>query len=494
MKTMSISLMDRTKGYLTLKVVSRVVDKIRGGDIDAVADLFESLAKIAPSKYHKESFKLLAKKIRDKDPFSQPFIRAIKGLNPLCIQKILQNLFVNFMVIGRSVRDRKMRELGVHLPNFMVISPTMKCNLHCRGCYAGKYDQKNDLPYEVFDRILTEGKSLGMYFYTLSGGEILLYPRIFELWEKHSDCYFQFYTNGTLLTDEIIDRIAALGNVAPMISIEGTKAHTDARRGQGIYENIFAVYAKMKEKGMPYGFSTTFTNLNADYIISGDFISTMVDAGCTFGWLFQYIPIGVKPDLTYMASPEQRNELREKTAEWRRNGTYPMIFGDFWNDGPYVDGCMAGGRRYWHVIHNGMVEPCVFAPFAVDNVKEKSLVEIAKSPFFKAIRDAQPYDDDNLFRPCMIIDHPEVLRTLVKEYGAKPCHEGLEAMLEGEVAEGLDKYSEDFREISDPKWDEYGRDNYWKGLEREDDEYTLGKARKHLPEACLKCSKRSCCG
>jgi len=484
---MSTSLLDRTKGFLSLQLAKNVTSRMKEGDVEGVASVFEKMAKVAPAKYHRESFRLLARKIRDNDPFAQPFFRIARELDPHCLQKLLQNLFVNFMVIGRGIRDRKEKQSGVHLPNFMVISPTMKCNLHCKGCYAAEYDQKHDLSFEEMDRLLTEGKSLGMYFYTFSGGEVLMHHRIFDLWKKHSDCYFQFYTNGTLLDDETIEKLYELGNVAPMISVEGTKEQTDARRGEGVYDQVLDSFSRMKKKGMAYGFSTTFTSNNADYIASDDFVQHMMDFGCNFGWIFQYIPVGLEPDLTYMATPEQRNKLREKIAEIRDNRDYPILFGDFWNDGPYVDGCMAGGRRYWHVIHNGMVEPCVFAPFAVDNIKEKSIVEIADSPFFRAIREAQPYDDDNLLRPCMIIDHPEVLRELVKKFDAQPCHSGLEAMLEGEVAEGIDSYAGKLKEIYDPVWESYWREKYWKALEREDDEYVLGKARKHLPASCSAC-------
>jgi len=489
----NISLIDKTKGFLSLKLINNITSRMQEGDIEGVADVFESLGRIAPAKYHRESFRLLANKIRNNDPFAQPFFRLVRELDTHCLQKLMQNVFVNFMVIGRAIRDRKQKEYGVHLPNFMVISPTMKCNLHCKGCYAAEYDQSNDMTFEEMDKILTEGKSLGMYFYTFSGGEAIMHPRIFDLWEKHSDCYFQFYTNGTLLDEKTVDRLYELGNVAPMLSIEGTREQTDARRGQGVYDRIIDAFGRMKKRGMAFGFSTTFTSANADYIVSNDFVARMVELGCSFGWIFQYIPIGLKPDLTYMASPEQRNRLREKVAEIRESHEYPILFGDFWNDGPYVDGCMAGGRRYWHVIHNGLVEPCVFAPFAVDNIKEKSIVEIAKSPFFKAIRDAQPYDDDDLLRPCMIIDHPEILRELVKKFHAVPCHKGLGAMLEGEVADGLDDYAERMKEIYDPVWDSYWRQKYWKALEREDDEYILGKARKHLPVGCSECQKCGGC-
>jgi hypothetical protein len=166
-----------------------------------------------------------------------------------------------------------------------------------------------------------------------------------------------------------------------------------------------------------------------------------------------------------MATPEQRAKLHEKVEEWRSK--YPIFLGDFWNDGPYVDGCMAGGQRYLHVISNGDVEPCVFVHFAVDNIREKSLVEILDSPFFRAIREAQPYDDDNLLRPCLIIDHPWLLRQLVEEYGARPTHAGAEKVI-GELAEGVDSYALRLKEIYDPLWDEKGREKYLRSLSKED--------------------------
>lgn len=157
----------------------------------------------------------------------------------------------------------------------------------------------------------------------------------------------------------------------------------------------------------------------------------------------------------------------------------PHIFGRFWNDGPYVDGCMAGGQRYLHIISSGEVEPCVFVHFAVDNIKEKSLLEVLQSDFFKAIREAQPYDDDNLLCPCVIIDHPHVLRELVKKYGAKPTHPGAEALLK-DLAPGLDRYSEEIRSIFGPEWEERGRSKYLKSLEKEDKKELLERIKKRI--------------
>ena len=127
-----------------------------------------------------------------------------------------------------------------------------------------------------------------------------------------------------------------------------------------------------------------------------------------------------------------------------------MLLMDFWNDGPLVGGCMAGGRYYVHINVHGDVEPCVFAQFAVDNIRSKSLHEVLDSPFFRRIRARQPYSDDYL-KPCMIIDHPHVLRELIRESGARPTYEGGDALLTS-AADGLDAYARRWGELADAEW------------------------------------------
>jgi len=109
------------------------------------------------------------------------------------------------------------------------------------------------------------------------------------------------------------------------------------------------------------------------------------------------------------------------------------------------------------VNSNGDVEPCVFVHFKQPeyNVKEKSLIEILKSPLFEAIRSKQPYKDSdeenpNLLRPCLVIDHPELLRNIVKETKAVPTC--APSILEKEVEEIVDKYAEEWKQKSEKIW------------------------------------------
>ena len=78
--------------------------------------------------------------------------------------------------------------------------------------------------------------------------------------------------------------------------------------------------------------------------------------------------------------PEQRAYLAERIPHLRKYKPLPIA--DFWNDGELTSGCIAGGRSYFHINTRGDVEPCAFAHFAVDNIRDKRLLDVLHSPFF----------------------------------------------------------------------------------------------------------------
>jgi len=363
-------------------------------------------------------------------------------LNETYRRKIVDNFVSNAMVLGTMTRASVEREEGVHVPFFFVISPSMACNLRCYGCYAGMYHQNQGLDTATFDRILTEAKELGIHFITVSGGEPYIRPDLLDLFEKHDDMFFQTYTNGTLIDPA---RLAKLGNVFPAISVEGFEKETDARRGKGTYGRIMEVMDGLREEGCAFGFSCTATSQNVDLVSSDEFVDFYEQKGCLLGWYFTYIPIGRRPDVGLMPTPQQRHRLRRRVREIRT--THDIIVGDFWNDGMLTGGCIAGGRYYFHINANGDVEPCVFVHFAVDNIRKKSLREVFSSDFFRMIQARQPYDR-NLLRPCMIVDCPQVLRDVVAGAGAHPTHDGAETIITA-LKGFLDRYAQEYGELAD---------------------------------------------
>ena len=104
--------------------------------------------------------------------------------------------------------------------------------------------------------------------------------------------------------------------------------------------------------------------------------------------------------------------MLRKIREWRKN---KQIFTmDFWNDGQYVNGCIAAGRGYMHINANGDMEPCAFIHYSDSNIKEKTLMEGFKSPLFKGYRKRQPFNNNHL-RPCPLLDNPNKLVEIVDE-------------------------------------------------------------------------------
>ncbi len=389
-------------------------------------------------------------------PEGQEFLRSlilqVKNRLP-DLHKNVRRGAVNFLTDAlfykAKVREAYQKEHGYSPPLLLVISPTMRCNLKCVGCYAGMYSKQQDLPVEVMDRVLCEAKEMGIYFNVISGGEPFSYKPIMDIFEKHHDVTFQVYTNGTLIDREMAARIAELGNVIPCISVEGYREETDNRRGKGVYDKVLQAMDNLREAQALFGFSATVTRHNSDLLTSEEFVDYyMGEKGCFIGWYFQYMPVGTRPSLELMTTPEQRIQRLERVNRMRREKN--VLISDFWCDGPLVGGCLAAGRQYLHVTQSGDVEPCVFVHFSVDNIKEKSLPEILESDFFRSIRERAPYHP-NLLRPCMIIDHPYVLRECVAKCGARPTHPEAEGII-GELAPDLDAYGEEYGRLADEVW------------------------------------------
>ena len=446
----------RLSRKLIVRQMLQMLPQLSMDNIIRIIDLGERLLS---REDHRDMAESMKRYIRDGHPAVEVIERALHGLSPECRFRTIYNLFILALLSETSFREEVKATDGFRPPFFFVISPTMRCNLNCYGCYAGEYEQSFGLSHEVLDRILREALDLGIHFVTFSGGEPFIRRDIFDFFEKYRDMIFQIYTNGTLIDEGMADRLSHLGNVAPIISVEGLEEATDFRRGKNHFHRIMHVMDLLREKRVLFGASVTQTRQNYLEISSDEFADLMVEKGVYLIWYFQYIPIGRRPDLSLMLTPQQRDEVRRRLGRIR--STRPFFICDFWNDGPYVDGCLAGGREYFHINANGDVEPCVFVHFAVDNIYEKSLKEVLNSPFFKGIRARQPFSENPL-TPCMIIDQPQQLRELVKHYGARPTHPGAETLV-GELAPELDRYAEEYHAIARESWErEYEPEGFQK--------------------------------
>lgn len=425
--------------------------------------------------------------------FVNLLLRIGRLANPTARRMLVRNLIFHWGVKGGGIRTR-IRRTGMWVPFFVAMSPTMRCNLRCRGCYSGLYTRDGELDEADLGRLFAECRSMGNYFVVLTGGEpYVMKKELLRLFRKYRDMYFLTFTNGTLIDDEVARELARLGNVAPAISLEGFQSETDSRRGAGTYAKLSGTMQRLQRNGVLFGISVTYTSENIEVVTSDDFIESMMDRGALFAWYFMFLPVGRDPVLEMVPRPEQRVYCGRRVEEMRKK--YGLFIADFWNDGPAVSGCLAGARRYIHVLNSGRVEACVFAHFGVDNVRDKSLLQAANSPFFNAIRDAFPFNESgNLKRPCMIIDNPQVLRDLVREYVTKPGHPHAEDIVENPfVTAWVDGYAARFQQLTEPEWLHMigNPESRWY---REKDEYknlfTFGKTRAVPPSVSTSAVRR----
>lgn len=306
---------------------------------------------------------------------------------------------------------------GVTIPRALLIDPTYACNLSCKGCYAAGYGKDEGLSFEELDRIITEAERLSIHFFLFTGGEPLVRREdLMKLAQKHRFSIFHAFTNGTLIDAAYADQVAAAGNLTFGFSVEGFREETDFRRGAGTYDKVMASMDLLREREVPFAFSACYHPFNYETVTSDAFIDHMVAKGCWAGWYFSYLPIGQDAAMDLVCSPEQRAHVSLRSREIRDKFQLNVV--DFWNDGYIVGGCIAGGRQYLHINSRGDVEPCAFCHYSDANIREVSLLEALKSPFLKAFRKGQPFND-NPFQPCPMLDNPEKLQAIIHGCGAR---------------------------------------------------------------------------
>ena len=328
-----------------------------------------------------------------------------------------ENFMLNGNLIGWTIQEEARERYGCNIPWAILLDPTSACNLHCTGCWAAEYGNKLNLTFDEIDSIITQGKKLGVYIYIYTGGEPMVRrDDLIALCDKHSDCEFLCFTNATLIDEAFAQQMLRVKNFIPAISVEGFEQATDSRRGAGVFQQVRRAMEILKEHKLPFGTSCCYTSANLDSISSEEFVDQLVEWGAKFAWYFHYMPVGNDAAPGLMPSPEQREQMYTRIRAYRKSK--PLFVIDFQNDGEYVGGCIAGGRRYLHINANGDVDPCVFIHYSDCSIRSMSLLDCLRSPMFMAYHDGQPFNENHL-KPCPMLENPEKLRKMVAHTRAR---------------------------------------------------------------------------
>ncbi len=354
------------------------------------------------------------------EKWMQFMYKSLDELDPNIVKMHVLNLGYEAGLAGMK-RVKEMREkYQCNVPWAILMDPTSACNLHCTGCWAAEYGHQMSLTFDQLDDIITQGKELGIHFYVMTGVEPLVRKDdIVKLAEKHNDCAFHIFTNGTLIDEEFCKKVKKVGNISFALSVEGYEETNDGRRGEGVFQKVMHAMDIMKANGLLYGVSICYTSKNIEVVTSDEFLDMLIEKGCRLAWYFHYMPVGNDAALDLLPSNEQREYMYHRVREIRGMKTGKQIFAmDFQNDAEFVGGCIAGGKNYLHINPNGDVEPCVFIHYSGANIKEKSLLECLQQPLFMQYHNNMPFND-NMLRPCPMLENPERLRKMVHESGAK---------------------------------------------------------------------------
>lgn len=410
------------KESLQAKGLSMALNMLRSEPEKNLPKLMDWIDRIAPGQVMEPQRAKIREIINDKDnPWYHFLLSLWDDIDDDCRVTAFNNFIVNSAVIGNHRLHKFREENNCNAPWAILMDPTSACNLHCSGCWAAEYGNKLNLSFDELDSIITQGKAMGTYMYIYSGGEPLVRKAdIIRLCEKHNDCMFLAFTNGTLIDEAFADEMLRVRNFVPALSIEGDRKSTDARRGEGTYDKVIKAFEILRRKKLIFGASLCYTSLNTEVLGSDAYFDFLINEGCKFAWYFTYMPVGVGAPTDLIATASQREYMYHQIRKFRNDTATakPMFTMDFWNDAEYISGCIAGGRKYLHINANGDIEPCAFIHYSDSNIRTHTLAEAYKRPLFSAYRVGQPFNHNHLL-PCPLLDNQGALAKMVHRSGAQ---------------------------------------------------------------------------
>lgn len=332
--------------------------------------------------------------------------RLLREVSPLLLWSLAWNCgWKGMRAVNRFKRAAAAGPGGL-FPPFLFVSVTNRCNLRCQGCWVTPSDPATEMSPETLDRVIRECNRQGSYFFGILGGEPLLYPRLFEVIASHRDSYFQIFTNGTRLNADIAQRMRALGNVTPLISIEGLEAVSDERRGgREVFRRATEALAMCRANGLFTGVATSVCKSNLNELVSEAFLDRLVAAGAHYMWYYIYRPAGPNPCPELALSEEEITRLRQFVVDMR--AVKPLILVDaYWDDRGQAL-CPAATGISHHINPAGDVEPCPPIQFAADNIGDaRNLAAVLQnSQFLTHFRTFSRSSS----RGCILLENPHAL-------------------------------------------------------------------------------------
>ena len=283
---------DKMKNAAMSAVINQALSYLEKDPEANLPKLMELVDKVVPGDWYVSQRGAVRKAIREKSNWYQLILK-LYDLDPGVRKAFFRNFALNASLFGSATQDETAAREGCNIPWAILMDPTSACNMHCTGCWAAEYGNRLNLSFDELDSIVTQGKQLGTYMYIFTGGEPLVRKKdIVALCEKHADCEFLSFTNGTLIDEEFCREMLRVKNFVPAISLEGFEQANDGRRGDGAFGSAMEAMRLLRSHGLPFGISTCYTSANYADVSSEEYFDQIIDAGALFVWFFHYMPVG----------------------------------------------------------------------------------------------------------------------------------------------------------------------------------------------------------
>ncbi len=340
--------------------------------------------------------------------------RMLTEVEPRLLGKFALNFGLKGLVSVERYKARLRR--GVHFPPFLFISVINSCNLRCQGCWVDVASPRTMIDRGTLNRVIRDAKKHGNSYFGILGGEPFVHPDLLDVFDAHPDSYFQVFTNGQLITDAVARRLARAGNVTPLISIEGTAAVSDERRGRrNVLDRTLAGLANCRRHGLIIGAATSVCRSNIDDLLTEGWLRRLIELGVHYAWFHTYRPVGPHPTPELALSPEQVVRVRKFVVTMRSK--LPIAIVDpYWDHDGEALCPMATGVSH-HIGPSGGVEPCPIIQFATESVHDRRGVYdlMTRSEFLADFRKAAA----SATRGCVVLERPDLVKQLVLKHAAR---------------------------------------------------------------------------
>lgn len=317
----------------------------------------------------------------------------------------------------RSIHQHKKRlKNGEFFPPFLYLSVINSCNLRCQGCWVDVAAKQHKIELEALSNTIRQAKAMGNSFFGILGGEPFMHKDLLTLFQAHPDVYFQVFTNGHFITDEVAKRLRDCGNVTPLISVEGSETISDTRRGRGgvLNQTMAGIEAAIRNK-LLVGVCTSVCKSNIDDLVSDKWIDRLIDMGVMYCWFHIYRPVGPEPNPQLALSSAEQKRVRQFVVDTR--ATKPIIVIDAYHDDAGNALCPAVTGFTHHVGPWGDIEPCPVIQLATESIHDDvPLKDTFNNSAF--LRDFRELTAGNT-RGCVIMERPDLLIQLAEKHGAR---------------------------------------------------------------------------